>query len=141
MIEKASTKTAATRNRVSQCSHRITGSKTRSSGSPSVRSIRIPHSHTPAGPAGGEIESGARLFPRPPSRSCRIVDEKVFGSLLLALLVFGWHGYEKARMDPGRILARACIDEQLSHGRGQTERVIQLTMRQKSARGSRGCLM
>src|SRR6266446_8033825 len=61
-IEKASMKIVATRNRVSQCRNRITGSKTRSSGSPSVRSIRIPHSHAPQGPAGGKIESGARLF-------------------------------------------------------------------------------
>ena len=38
-IEKASTKIAATRNRVNQCRNRITGSKTSSSGSPSLRSI------------------------------------------------------------------------------------------------------
>jgi hypothetical protein len=40
-------------------------------------------------------------------------------------------------MDTGRILARACIAEQLWHGRGETERVVLLTMRDKSARGSR----
>src|SRR5271169_7074670 len=39
-IEKASKKIVATRNRVSQCRNRITGSKTSSSGSPSVRSIK-----------------------------------------------------------------------------------------------------
>src|SRR3954454_25178612 len=63
-IEKAKTKIVATRNRVSQCRNRITGSKTSSSRSPSGRSIGIAHSHVSTGPAGGEIESGARLFLR-----------------------------------------------------------------------------
>src|SRR5712671_4311554 len=44
-IEKANTKIVMTRNRVTHCKNRITGSKARSPGSPSARSIRIPHSH------------------------------------------------------------------------------------------------
>src|SRR6516225_2518845 len=63
--------------------HRV---KTCSSGSPSVRSISIPHCHALAGWPGGEIESGARLFPRPLTR-------------VLNSVVIGWHGYERARID------------------------------------------
>src|SRR4029077_16717896 len=62
-IEKASTKIVATRNRVNQCRNRITGSKSRSSGLLSVRSILLPHSHAHAGPTVRETESRTRLFP------------------------------------------------------------------------------
>ena len=57
--------------------NRITGSKTRSSGSPSVRSIRIPHSHGLVGSAGGEIELRAGLFPRPPHARAEFCGERM----------------------------------------------------------------
>jgi hypothetical protein len=62
-IEKARTKIVATRNKVSQCRNRIPWSKTRSSGSPSVRSIRIPRSQAPAGSA-GRRSNRARAYSR-----------------------------------------------------------------------------
>jgi hypothetical protein len=53
----------------------------------------------------------------------------VFGSFLLAPSGEPMPWYEKARMDRGRLPARACIGERPSHRRGQTERVAQLARR------------
>jgi hypothetical protein len=68
--------------------------ETRSLGSPSVRSIGIPHSHAPTGRQEGD--QIRRAFIPTPSRPCRI-------------LVSGWRGYEKARRVAGRVPALACV--------------------------------
>ena len=65
-IEKARMKIAATRNRVSQCRNRITGSKTCSSGFSSIRSIGIPQSDRPCRAARRADRIGRTFIPAAP---------------------------------------------------------------------------